>query len=161
LVDHRARDSSAAGYRGVSQYLTEEVTTSREAILAEDVSRHAELRERQSLRGAGVSSLICAPISHDDKVLGLIHLYCIHSKDLCDAEDLEFVLAVARQLGVAAIQLQKQATLSAENQSLRHQLRVESEIIGDSAAIRAVEKKTGLVADTHATVLIRGESGTG
>jgi Nif-specific regulatory protein len=161
LVDHQARDSSASGYRGVSQYLTEEVTTSREAILAEDVSRHAELRDRQSLRGAGVSSLICAPISHDDKVLGLIHLYCIDSKELFDSEDLEFVLAVARQLGIAAVQLQKQATLSAENQSLRHQLRVESEIIGDSPAIRAVEKKIGLVADTHATVLIRGESGTG
>jgi transcriptional regulator with GAF, ATPase, and Fis domain len=159
-VDHQARDPSA-GYRGVSQYLTQEVTTSREAILAEDVSSHAELRERQSLRGAGVSSLICAPISHDDKVLGLIHLYCIDSKDLFDAEDLEFVLAVARQLGIAAIQLQKQAKLSAENQSLRHQLRVESEIVGDSPAIRAVEKKIGLVADTHATVLIRGESGTG
>jgi Nif-specific regulatory protein len=161
LTEHRHRDPSNQGYVKVSQFLNREVSTSREAILAEDVSHNPELQKRDSLQQNGVSSVICAPVTFKDKVLGLIHLYCLGTSSQLDAEDLEFVLAVARQLGVAAQQQQRQASLRAENRSLRDQLRVESELIGESSAIKNVIKKIALVANTHATVLIRGESGTG
>jgi Nif-specific regulatory protein len=57
--------------------------------------------------------------------------------------------------------LQKQQSLSGENQSLRDQLKVESELIGESPAIRELERQIGLVSNTNATCLIRGESGVG
>jgi Nif-specific regulatory protein len=129
--------------------------------LAEDVAHHPSLKNRESLRKLRASSLICAPVIFNDSVLGLVHLYCLNPANVLDAEDLEFVLAVANQLGVAAHQLIRQANLSAENQVLRAQLRVESELVGESLAIKEVEKKIGLVAGTKATVLVRGESGTG
>src|SRR5262249_48714560 len=40
-------------------------------------------------------------------------------------------------------------------------LRVESELVGDSAAMKGIEAQIGRVAATNATVLIRGESGSG
>src|SRR5207253_8560109 len=54
-----------------------------------------------------------------------------------------------------------QTELTVENQSLREQLRVESELVGESRSIQDIESQVGRVAATSATVLIRGESGVG
>jgi Nif-specific regulatory protein len=74
---------------------------------------------------------------------------------------LEFTVAVAKHLGAATHQIQRQASLTAENRSLRDQLRVESELVGSSASLDSIESQIGRVAATNATVLIRGESGVG
>jgi transcriptional regulator with GAF, ATPase, and Fis domain len=157
----RHRDSSAQSYHRVSEYVTNEVLASREAVLAEDVARDRYLRNRESIASLGATSLICAPVLFADKVLGLIHLYCTNPDKALSAEDLEFTMAVAKQLGAATHQLQRQASLTAENRSLRDQLRVESELVGESTAIKELERQIGLVAPTNATVLVRGESGVG
>jgi Nif-specific regulatory protein len=161
VTAHRNRDPNDHTYGRVSEYVSNEVLTSREAVLAEDVARDRYLRNRESLSDLGATSLICAPIVFGDRVLGLIHLYCTDPHRALDAEDLEFAVAVAKQLGTAIHQLQRQASLTAENRSLRDQLRVESELVGDSSVIRDIESQVGRVAGTNATVLIRGESGVG
>src|SRR5262249_995678 len=161
VTAHRHRDPSFRSYTKVSEFVTNEVLASREAILAEDVARDRYLRNRESLTSLGATSLICAPVLFGDKPLGLIHLYCTDPHRALNAEDLEFTVAVAKQLGAVTHQMQKQASLSAENQSLRAQLRVESELVGTSPAIKAVESHIGRVAGTNATVLVRGESGSG
>ena len=73
-------------------------------------------------------------------MLGLIHLYCTDPHKALDAEDLEFTVAVAKQLGSVIHQLQRQDSLSAENRSLRDQLHVESELVGDSPADQATSR---------------------
>jgi transcriptional regulator with GAF, ATPase, and Fis domain len=151
----------AKGYTRVSEYVSTEVMTSREAILAEDVAHDRYLSNRESLSELGATSLICAPILFGEKVLGLVHLYCTDLTKTLDAEDLEFAVAVAKQLGVAIHNLQKQDSLASENRSLRDQLRVESELVGQSPEIKKIESDIGRVAATNATVLIRGESGVG
>jgi Nif-specific regulatory protein len=161
LTAHRHRDPSIRTYNKVSRYVSTEVLNSREAILAEDVSRDRYLRERESITELGATSLICAPVTFGQEVLGLIHLYCTNPLRSLDEEDLEFTMAVAKQLGTATHQLRKQDQLSAENRSLRAQLKVESELVGNSAAIKEIESQIGRVAGTNATVLIRGESGAG
>jgi Nif-specific regulatory protein len=161
VTAHRHRDPSIKTYTRVSEYVTNEVLRTREAILAEDVARDRYLRNRESLTSLGATSLICAPVTFGEKVLGLIHLYCTDPHKALDTEDLEFTVAVAKQLGTVTHQLQRQASLKTENQSLRDQLRVESELVGTSPAMRAVEHQIGRVAGTNATVLIRGESGSG
>jgi transcriptional regulator with GAF, ATPase, and Fis domain len=161
VTAHRHRDPSVKAYTRVSEFVTNEVLRSREAVLAEDVARDRYLRSRESLSSIGATSLICAPVTFAEKVLGLIHLYCTDPLKALNAEDLEFAVAVAKQLGTVTHQLQRQASLSAENQSLRQQLKVESELVGDSPAMKAVEHQIGRVAGTNATVLIRGESGAG
>ncbi len=161
VTAYRHRDQATAGYSRVSEYLSREVLASREAVLAESVARDRYLRNRESLSDLGVTSVICAPVIFADKVLGLIHLYCIDPHKALDGEDLEFAVAVAKQLGNVIHQLQRQASLTAENRSLRDQLRVESELIGTSAPMKSVETQIGRVAGTNATVLIRGERGSG
>jgi transcriptional regulator with GAF, ATPase, and Fis domain/pSer/pThr/pTyr-binding forkhead associated (FHA) protein len=161
VTAHRHRDPSIHDYKRVSEYVSNEVLASREAILAEDVARDRYLRNRESLSEMGATSLICAPIVFGDRVLGLIHLYCTDPHKALDAEDLEFAVAVAKQLGGVIHQMQRQVSLSAENRSLREQLHVESELIGESPAIKEIEQQIARVASTNATVLIRGESGSG
>jgi Nif-specific regulatory protein len=68
---------------------------------------------------------------------------------------------VAKQLGSVIHQLQRSVTLLEENQSLREQLGLESELVGESAGIKDVETQIARVAGTNATCLIRGESGSG
>jgi Nif-specific regulatory protein len=105
--------------------------------------------------------LICAPVAFNHDILGLIHLYCTDPLRCLDAEDLEFAVAVAKQLAAALHQLKRQTSLTLQNRSLRDQLRVESELVGQSAVMKAVETQIARVAATNATVLVRGESGTG
>src|SRR5205807_8787326 len=95
------------------------------------------------------------------KVLALMHLYAIKPDNGLDAENLEFAMAVAKHLGAAIYQMNRQMSLTAENRSLRDQLRVESELVGTSPPIKSIESQIARVADTNATILIRGESGSG
>ncbi len=161
LTEHQHRDPSAHGYLHVSHFLSNEVLKSREAILAEDLEQHPALNQRDSIQQVGAHSLICTPILHQDQILGLIHLYSLNPAHTLDTDDLEFVLAVARQLGVAAHNILRQDSLTAENKVLRDQLRLETELVGSSPSLKKVETQIGMVARTNATVLIRGESGVG
>jgi transcriptional regulator with GAF, ATPase, and Fis domain len=161
VTAHRHRDPNARTYVKVSNYVSSEVLATREAILAEDVARNLHLKQRESIKDLGTTSLICAPVTFGDKVLGLIHLYCTNPLKTLDTEDLEFTVAVAKHLGAATHQIQRQASLTAENRVLRDQLRVESELVGSSASLDSIESQIGRVAATNATVLIRGESGVG
>jgi transcriptional regulator with GAF, ATPase, and Fis domain len=161
VTAHRHRDPSVKFYSPVSEFVSNEVISSREAVLAEDVARDRYLRQRESLAELGATSLICAPVIHDGKVLGLVHLYCTDPHRSLSAEDLEFAVAVAKQLALVTAQMQRESSLAEENQNLREQLRVESELIGDSQPMKDIHDQIGRVADTNATVLIRGESGSG
>ncbi len=62
VTAHRHRDPSVKTYTRVSEFVTNEVLASREAILAEDVARDRFLRNRESLTHLGATSLICAPV---------------------------------------------------------------------------------------------------
>jgi len=160
-VAYKTRQPSKATYHKVSQFVSQEVLSGKQAILAEDVARDAHLRNRESLVELRATSLICAPVLADGRTLGLLHLYRTGTGVRLNADDLEFALAVAHQLGVVWQHLKKHVGLEVENQLLRDQLHLESELVGNSVALKHVEQQIGRVATTRATVLIRGESGVG
>jgi len=161
LLAYRTRQPDQKTYHKVSQFVSSEVLSSRQAILAEDVTTHANFSKRDSLAELKATSLICAPIKVGQQVVGLLHLYGSNAVRGLDAEDLEFALAVANQLALALQNLEKQDRLQLENRELRDQLRVESELVGESKPIRDIVSQVGRVASTNATVLVRGESGSG
>ncbi|MBI2806564.1 MAG: sigma 54-interacting transcriptional regulator [Planctomycetes bacterium] len=161
ITSVRPDGAAKRAYSPVSEFVTHEVMSAREAILAEDVSRNRYLSQRESITQLGATSLICAPVIHQEKVLALIHLYCTDPHKSFSNDDLEFTIAVAKHLAIVMGQMLRQDSLSAENRSLREQLHVESELIGQSPAIKSVLEQIGRVAPTNATVLIRGESGSG
>jgi len=161
LQAHRHRDPQFPKYQRVSKYVSNEVLASRQAILAEDVTQDRHLSARESLTDLQVASLICTPIQFRGRLYGVIHLYCLDPNRALNREDLDVSLAVANQFGMALFQLWRRARIEASNRVLRDQLKVETELVGRSEALKTIEEQIARVAATQATVLIRGESGVG
>jgi transcriptional regulator with GAF, ATPase, and Fis domain len=161
LLAHRYRDPKTLTYHKVSQFVSAEVLSTKEAVLAENINLDPALRNRESLTELKVGSLICAPVLFDSAVLGLIHLYSTTQHQPLTSENLEFALLVARQFGIAWNQMKRRGALSGANKALVDTLRLESELVGESPALMHIESQIRRVAPTHATVLIRGESGSG
>jgi len=162
------RTRSKHPYEKLSEYLSNTVIATREALLAHSVSDDPSLRERDSLGEIQAQSVICAPLRAGEHLYGLVHLYSTNGQKPLEADDLEFTLAVADQCGVALEGLHRQESLAAglarmrdENQNLREQLGIESELVGASTPMLDINKKIARIAPTGATVLIRGESGVG
>ncbi|MBA4187087.1 MAG: sigma-54-dependent Fis family transcriptional regulator [Planctomycetaceae bacterium] len=160
-VVYRTRGIGGKTYHKVSTFVSHEVIDTKQAVLAANVADNTALKNRDSLSELKIASLICAPVIYSDQLLGLVHLYRANPSGPLNADDLEFTLAVARQLGTVWHRLRKQHTLSTEVRTLKDLLRVESELVGESPALNTVVSQVSRVAETKATVLIRGESGSG
>jgi Nif-specific regulatory protein len=163
-----SRSDSQHRYHRVSQFLSTTVMRDGQGVLARNVMDDSQLGSRDSKGDILATSVICAPIRRDGKVLGLIHMYCTDAARATDPDDLEFTLAVADTVAVALENLSRQQELAenlnqirVENVQLRERLGVESEIVGTSEVMKQVEREVARAAPSRATVLIRGESGVG
>lgn len=166
VVAHKSRDSQP--FEKVSDYVSSTVIESRVAVVAHDISTDDKFKSSDSLRAMRAESIICAPIRSSDYLLGLIQIYATNPDNRLEADDAEFSLAVADQLATSLENLKERSRLAAglaraetENKTLREQLLIESELVGDSESIRQLREKILRIAPTGATVLIRGESGVG
>ncbi len=155
-------------YHHVSKFLTDTVLREGEAVLARNVENDSTLGLRDSRGEILATSVICAPIRQDSRVVGLIHLYATDTRRPLDPDDLEFTLALAENLALALKNLQRQQELAENlNQSnseivqLRERLGDESELVGSSELMMKVQQEVLRAAPSRATVLIRGESGVG
>ena len=148
-------------YQGVSSAITDTVLQSLEAVLTRDVQADRKLSKRKSIGWLGATSAICAPVLVEDKVLGLIHLYTTAPPGELSRDDLEFVMGVANQLGIAMDSIRFREGLESQNRQLRESLRLQSELNGSSPAMMRIKEAIARVAQVNATVLIRGESGSG
>ncbi|MDZ4684993.1 MAG: sigma 54-interacting transcriptional regulator, partial [Planctomycetaceae bacterium] len=165
LVVYKSRTEMP--YQRVSDSLSRVTLAGRDAILARDLQSNTALKS-ESVSEICAQSVICAPLRTLDTLLGLIHLYSTDLGRPLEPEDLEFTLAVADQFAIAWENLRQRerlaqglARVETENQTLREQLRVETELVGDSPSIQRLRDKIGRIAPTGAMVLIRGESGVG
>src|SRR5215207_7001252 len=163
-----SRSDSPHRYHRVSQFLSNTVMREGQAVLARNVMDDSQLGSRDSKGEILATSVICAPIRRDGKVLGVIHLYATDAGKPTDPDDLEFTLAVADTVAVALENLSRQQELAEnlnqirdENVELRERLGVQSEIVGASEAMNQVAREIARAAPSRATVLIRGESGVG
>jgi len=155
-------------YEKVSNSLSTIVLNDWEAVLARDIKEDSRLTDKASLQKLQAYSVICAPIRTKDAIYGLVHLYTIQGGNHLELDDLDYTLAVADQFAVALEHLQEKqhlqdglAKVTDEARTLRHQLAIESDLIGDSPAMQTLNDTIARVAPTDATALIRGESGVG
>ena len=163
-----SRSDSPHRYHRVSQFLSTTVMREGQAVLARNVMDDSQLGSRDSKGDILATSVICAPIRREGKVLGVIHLYSTDAGKPTDPDDLEFTLAVADTVAVALENLSRQQELAEnlnqirdENVQLRERLGVQSEIVGASEVMNQVAREIARAAPSRATVLIRGESGVG
>jgi Nif-specific regulatory protein len=163
-----SRSEGDTPYHRVSSFLATTVLREGEAVLARNVMGDSAVTSRDSKGEIHATSVICAPIRHGSRVLGLVHLYSTRSDDVLDPDDLEYSLAVAETLAVAIVNLSRRQELAQnliqvrdENQQLRQKLGVQSDIVGKSEAVGRIMQEVARAAPSKATVLIRGESGVG
>jgi formate hydrogenlyase transcriptional activator len=131
-------------------------------------SRWPHLPERA--KPYGVNSTCYLPLTTARRRLGVLIFACKQA-GAYDTADVDFLEQVANQVAVAvenALAFDEIETLKdrlhQEKVYLEEEVRTEhnfDDIIGESATLRRVLKQVETVASTDATVLIRGETGTG
>lgn len=162
------RSSQVPPHQRVSHTLTQMVLSRGEAVLAHDMLIDPEWSQRDSVLDLKAQSVICVPIRSEERLWGVIHLYCTDPKVVLEPADLDFALAVADQFAIVSEKLHHQQELergleriARENEQLREQLHADTELVGESACIRSLREKIARIAPIATTVLIRGESGVG
>lgn len=160
-IAYQMRRGEVKSYHKVSSFVSRDVLSTKQAVIAESVASEKYLQSRESLAELKVNSLICAPIMTHATVSGLVHLYTTGKTVSLHRDDLEFALAAARQFGAVWESLRDRSQLSHEVKSLKDQLRSETEMIGPSEALATLDAQIRRAAETKATVLVRGESGVG
>ncbi len=119
--------------------------------------------------GERAAATISAPIRTGGRAVGVMHLELERGDREATADDLEFVMAVCDALGVALDNLSAREALSSrlataadENARLRRRLGEDAiRMVGSSPALQGIVGQIERVARTKATVLVRGESGSG
>ena len=106
-------------------------------------------------------SLLAAPLVAFEEVLGAIYLESDSPNQPFDEGHLSLLMSIAAVAGTALGYERHAQWLTSENRRLWNELAGDHNIVGESAAMRAVFQRLARVAPTESTVLVTGESGTG
>ena len=145
----------------VSRTITNQVLREGVALLSNDIVESEKAGQVPSLVSARVCSLLCVPLIVFEKPLGVIYLDTSNPASRFDEGHLQLLTAIAGIAAIAFENVRYLESLAGENQRLNQEIRLEHQMIGESARMRAVYGVLAKVAPTDSTVLIRGESGTG
>jgi len=105
--------------------------------------------------------LIAAPMVWRGRIVGVVEVLNKIGEGVFGEDDLTLLQVFANLAANAARNAAAHETVVKENRGLRQSLRVQSPIIGNSAALRQVTDLVNRVAGSNATVLLLGETGTG
>jgi Nif-specific regulatory protein len=142
-----------------SRTVVEHVASTRAAVFVNDLASSPMLERAKSLQSMGVSSVLCVPLVLGDTLFGVIYLDS--RAPVLDATHLHLCTAVAAVTALALQNAWKFESLESENQQLRAKLDLNWPMIGESPAMKDVQRFVAKVAPGMSTVLVLGESGTG
>jgi len=160
------------GVYALGEGVTGNVVATGRARVVPDIRTAPDFLNRTTTRNVGnldhAVSFICVPIRCEGRTAGAVSVDTIYVSDEQLAADLQFLTIVAAFLSQAItinrmVMRQKEELLE-ENRQLRAQVRDRykfENIIGDSPAMHEVFATVGQVANSRATVLLLGETGTG
>ncbi len=130
-----------------------------QAVLANDVQAEPELKAAKSIVAARSVRICCAPIPLRGRV-GVLYVAARGLASPVLPEDVAFLCAAARQVGLAADALSERESLARENEHLRQAV-PQRQLVGASEPMRRLRELVSKTAQVDATVLVTGESGTG
>lgn len=84
-----------------SRTVTERAYKENVAVLSMDASNDSRFAARESIILQAIRSVMCAPIASASRVWGVLYVDTVTTKKTFEQEDLEFLLAMARQAGIA------------------------------------------------------------
>ncbi len=166
--------SAEARKRGkyeVGEGITGRVVATGAPIVVPSISEEPLFLNRTRARG-DISqkqiSFFCVPISHGRQVIGALSVDREYDQDINFENDLQFLTILSGLIAQAVIRIkavnEEKRALVSENISLKRQLSGKYQIgniVSNSSRMREVFEMIHRVADSNATVLLRGESGTG
>ena len=156
---------------GVGEGVSGRVIQTGEPRIIPDLSREVGLVEtlgQRSRRSVAGTALICVPIVTAGKIVGALSVERPEPDEEETAED-QRLLTIIATMGAQANRINKMVRLEkeeliVENYYLREELKAKykfDSIIGVSKGMQDVFESAALVAQSKASVLIRGETGTG
>ena len=110
--------------------------------------------------GAHTRSIMAAPLSRHDQILGVVEVINPKQRQCFSDQDLDLLGVFANLATAAAANAQAYDRVMKENQGLKA-TRSEHAIVGQSPSFQQMQKMCQRVAQTHVTVLLCGETGTG
>jgi Nif-specific regulatory protein len=133
-----------------------------------DISESPDFLNRTKARDDQKTAFLCVPIIHHNEIIGTMSI----DLPACEEDELKgyflFLQHVAQILASAVStireEIEERHALESENEMLRRQLGDRYSIdnmVGNCNSMRAVYEQIVQVADSAATVLVRGDSGTG
>ena len=157
IVD--ARHLTGAPSMPVIHTVITEALQQRAALLTCGTGRE-DSQHARPVASADRGSILCAPMVVRDRSLGALYFSAIHAEAF-GAEDLQFATAVATVAAIALDNLRYLSWLDRERSRLQEDLERDHNLVGRSAAMRRIYSVVAKVAQSDATVLITGETGTG
>jgi len=166
-----SKKSESLGSYQIGEGITGLVVQSGKEIIVPDISKDPRFvhktRSRQRLTAKKIA-FFCVPIKLEGKTIGTLSVDRQATKSVAFEADVR-LLNIISTMVAQAVKLNKlveseRKRLSDENVRLRGELKSRFDVhnmVGSSNAIREVYRLIEQVADSNATVLIRGESGTG
>jgi Nif-specific regulatory protein len=164
-------EAKSRGKYKIGEGITGRVVATGQPIVIPHIGEDEEFLNRTQTRGdirKPNNSFLCVPIKHERRILGALSIDREYREDLNYEEDLRFLTVLSGLIAQSVLRIQLvnegKAELQHENIKLRQELsekyRVDN-IIGNSSRLQEVFEMIHRVADSNATVLLRGESGTG
>ena len=153
--------------------ITGRVVATGEPIIVPQIGEEPLFLNRTRTRGdeqKKKSSFLCVPIKAASRSIGALSIDRVYEQGFGSQseQDLRFLTVISGLISqtvqrIQAVNEEKEA-LSRENRQLKRELSARNrikEIIGNSSRMQEVFEMVHRVADSNATVLLRGESGTG
>ena len=130
-------------------------------LLVENPQSDDELRDKPSIIGKEISTVLAIPFPVADGVKAVVYADRRGSATSFLDADLEMLTATLEPIGSLLRRLLEEERLRRENRNLFRSLTETKKIIGKSPAVQKVHDFIGRAAPTPMTVLIQGETGTG
>ena len=157
----RTRDSNGEDGMSVSRTVAVQTMQERLSVLIDDVTADSAVVKAESLVASHVRAIISAPLVVHDEALGIVYLDTRDAAVSFDEHHLQLLTAIAGLAAIAVENMQNAERLEVENLRLSEELNIKHAMIGESPRMNELYKFIAKVAPADATVLLRGETGTG
>ncbi len=147
-----------------SSGILKEVFSQGKPVLYHDAQQQPELSNFESIRIRGIKSIIGVPVFRDDKIWGVFIADSLKQREKFTDQNLIHLDLFSSLLSLTLDRIAEYDKLEKENTELQNRLEETEplpEMIGESKVMKDFFRILRRVADTDATILITGESGTG